>query len=880
MLLPDSLHHQICTDLKARYAVLPSDWVSSHLQRLSQLPPDRPDLAQLIRWIYWSTPLSDWFTCDFSLYQKWAEQGLFLRDQVAYTRALPLDLFLNDVVQGRVNDEALVDCRGFFYDQIAPLIQPENEERTLLALNHWCAQQVRYQSTDIRTLSPLATFNSGFGRCGEESVFAVNVFRSAGLAARQVYAPRWAHCDDNHAWVEVWCSGKWRFLGACEPEEVLDKGWFNQAASRAFLVVSRIFCPQVPASEEVAGTCGQATLLNQTSRYAPTRSLRITVKDREDRPCPGARVTVGLLNFSEIAPVATFTTDAEGKGTLTCGRSSCWVRAQWENGLSEEVLVDREQDVLTLVVASPEMSPEPIPQADFLRDQSRETIPSPSLTPSFLRQGDQAKSGFQKAPVDGLQTTPSHASDQEKQQKVHKKEDDALYQQKCQYLNRKSAPLENLSPAQQKRAEKLLSASQGHRPALESLLRTSKEPKGMLALLETLSQKDLRDVSPAVLEDALDSAPRRSDVSEDLYWRWVACPRVWMENLFPCRKQLLQELTLAQQAEFAIQPAKAFRWVQEQFPHYPQWEYDSLITSPAALIRSQTGSPLSQKILWVTLCRSLGVPSRLNPLQGHPEYWEDGRFQPASGSEEDFSGLTLRTPGHEAWVPGTDFSLGRWDGERYQTVNLEGADWTSELTLLTGYYRLWTTQRLPNGDVHFDQKRFFLGSGQQTDILLEKTPLDPKDLFVNFKIEDRVLKTLGGQEARLSKVASKPALVAFIRPGEEPTEHLLNELLEQSGNPQLSKLSLCLILPEEDNHQMASLRQRLNGLENLQWLLEPHWDSLEGLSRRLYVDPDQKPLVMLFRQTLQVCAVAAGYSVGRIAQFLRLSSYLGDGIEK
>lgn len=69
----------------------------------------------------------------------------------------------------------------------------------------------------------------------EESVFTVTALRSAGIPARQVYSPRWAHCDDNHAWVEVYVNGGWHFLGACEPEEVLDKGWFTNASSRAMI---------------------------------------------------------------------------------------------------------------------------------------------------------------------------------------------------------------------------------------------------------------------------------------------------------------------------------------------------------------------------------------------------------------------------------------------------------------------------------------------------------------------------------------------------------------------------------------------------------------------------------------------------------------------
>lgn len=48
---------------------------------------------------------------------------------------------------------------------------------------------------------------TAYGRCGEESTFTVAALRSVGIPARQVYTPRWAHTDDNHAWVEAWVNG-------------------------------------------------------------------------------------------------------------------------------------------------------------------------------------------------------------------------------------------------------------------------------------------------------------------------------------------------------------------------------------------------------------------------------------------------------------------------------------------------------------------------------------------------------------------------------------------------------------------------------------------------------------------------------------------------
>ena len=131
----------------------------------------------------------------------------------------------------------------------------------IIDINYWCAQEATYQATDDRTISPMGVYKSAFGRCGEESTFGVTAFRSVGIPARQVYAPRWSHCDDNHAWIEVYCEGKWHFLGACEPEEILNKGWFTSASSRAMMIHSKWF-DYVKPNEGVVGKSGMATTLN------------------------------------------------------------------------------------------------------------------------------------------------------------------------------------------------------------------------------------------------------------------------------------------------------------------------------------------------------------------------------------------------------------------------------------------------------------------------------------------------------------------------------------------------------------------------------------------------------------------------------------------
>ena len=140
--------------------------------------------------------------------------------------------------------EEIAPCRTLFAKEIqsfmeengnAALLGTEDRKKAAIEVNYWCAQEATYHCTDDRTLSAVTVYRRGNGRCGEESVFTVNAMRSVGIPARQVYAPKWSHCDDNHAWVEIWNEGQWYFLGACEPLPILNKGWFTNASSRAMM---------------------------------------------------------------------------------------------------------------------------------------------------------------------------------------------------------------------------------------------------------------------------------------------------------------------------------------------------------------------------------------------------------------------------------------------------------------------------------------------------------------------------------------------------------------------------------------------------------------------------------------------------------------------
>ena len=311
---------------------------NDYMARAEVYSPARPDLfiladtlksdtrREAVQFLLAYMPLSDIAVCEPGFLLANVDCALKARDEMPWGSTFPIDLFLHFVLPPRVNNENPDSFRSVYYDEIKNRIDGLDAEEAALEINHWCHEKVAYQPSDSRTSSPMATILSARGRCGEESTFTVAALRTAGLPARQVYTPRWAHSDDNHAWVEVWIDGQWHYMGACEPEPVTDRGWFTEPARRAMLVHTRAFGRYV-GDEPLIRREKLFAEINTLDRYAITKDLEVTVIDTAGYPVPKATVRYLLYNYAEFYPLSTLVCDDNGTSRFTTGLGSLLIWA-------------------------------------------------------------------------------------------------------------------------------------------------------------------------------------------------------------------------------------------------------------------------------------------------------------------------------------------------------------------------------------------------------------------------------------------------------------------------------------------------------------------------------------------------------------------------
>ena len=779
--------------------------------------------ALLIKFFYGTMPLRDAGEYPFEIFLSYVRHALWLRKTMDWCKRLPEDLFVHDVLYYRINSEDISDCRSFFYEQLKDRIVGLDEYQAAVEINYWCVEHATYEMADDRTAGPMTMYRSGKGRCGEESTFTVTALRSVGLAARQVYTPRWAHCDDNHAWVEVWVNGEWHFLGACEPEEKLDRGWFTGPAGQALLIHSRTFGDYAAGKrEEVIGRDGAVVCHNVTASYTKTRKLRIQVRKQDNTPAAHAQVSVEILNMAEYFPAAALETDEQGETSIRLGLGDIRLQARSEGkfverycNLAEDGVGAADADcAVTLVLKDSEAG-------------MKDALSGVSACEWHL-----AKLCAPKEVV----VRESVLSEEEVSRGTRRLADAVkLREERFDQLTRHAIAVH---PEEEER----MRVAGENAEELTAFLEKDDNPDRK-KLLDSLTKKDNKDLRAEVLEDHLSA--KRGSWSEDIHVQDLLCPRIWLEEIGAYRSYICSVLTAQEQEAFASNPELIWNYVNQNITDIPEEEYDTLCASPIGCLKLKMGSAVSRTILFIAICRSLNIPARLDKSLMLPEYWADGAFHvPVSRAQASKGTLLLRNiPGKE-WIYAQHWTLGRLEKDHFVTMNHAGLVFekeTLELLLPVGIYRLIAVKRLLNGDQEAAELLFAIEKEKQTELYMpdfEKTdgvmPLEKNSVpdesqscrklqnknnslreeIQSCLLRDILLQRADGTLCSLEKLVSgKRSILAFLEIGAEPTEHVLNEVLalEKSakGNSKGIGCQLLFVLRQEKDLQHKTLQEVL-----------------------------------------------------------------------
>ena len=679
--------------------------------------------------------------------------SLRAREELAWGEVVPEDLFRHFVLPVRVNNERMDEFRMVYYDSLRMRVEGLSLHDAALEVNHWCHERATYVPSDSRTSSPMATILTAEGRCGEESTFAVSALRAVGIPARQVYTPRWAHTDSNHAWVEVWIDGKWYFMGACEPEPALNVAWFNQPAARAMLMHTRVY-GDYHGPEDVIQKSECYTEINVIDNYAPMRNSVVTVVDAEGKAVEGATVEFKIFNYGEYTTVVTLPTNAEGKVSLHMGLGDMLIWASYEGSFGFGKLAG---EAITVKLDKKE--------GDIFEFEEDMTPPVPGDIPVDLTDEAIAKNKERLAEEDAIRLGYKATF---------------MTAEKCV----------GYTP----REQDLLIGAMGNWRDVKAFIdsKSGAERERAVAMLGAISRKDLHDTSLAVLEDAFASVAPAELTSE--YVRYILNPRIESEFLQPYRKQIRTALTPA----IGETPSAAdiIAWVKDNIALCDEYNPISLQTTPAGVLRIRMADKASRNRFFVAACRTFGIAARMGAMSGYPQYmsngeWVDVILDGVVAEQQAAKGAirTIYDPKIVPAIPNPNYyshcSICRIENGQCRTIRFDvdtendlGATadpslLARKITLDEGYYMLTTGNRMASGKVLARSVTFNVKDGEVQDIKMVLRPAND-DIGVIGSMDAEKLYLPEGAEREtslLSTVGRGYFIVAVMGTSDEPTNH-------------------------------------------------------------------------------------------------------------
>lgn len=726
--------------LKARFAV---DKDSRRLTESDGFVSD-PYLTteefEALGFLYAYMPLADLTDYSTGYYLQNVRASFTARNEMGWN--VPEREFRHFVLPIRANNENLDTSRVVFYRELKPRIEGMSMQNAILEVNHWCHEKLTYKPSDARTLSPLSSVVSSLGRCGEESTFTVAALRSVGIPARQVYTPRWAHTDDNHAWVEAWADGKWYFLGACEPEPVLDLGWFNSPASRGLLMHTRVF-GSYDGPEEKVMIGPNFTEINLIDNYAKTARVDFTVVDENGSPVDSALVDFKIYNYAEFYPALSKYTDAKGRIFLTAGMGDmmAWASKNGRYGYSK-VSFGKDTEVTITISDQHTFDPQ-----SMMIVPPPETANIPDVTPEQRAENDRR---FAR--------------------------EDSI---------RKAYMATFVQPDGTEKG-RLLALSAGNHRVIAKFLEDHPDERA-LALLKSLSNKDLIDVTREILDDSY-NAPEA-----------ILCPRVENEFLSAYKSFFARSFGTGLQKEELLRPANLIKWVNDSITMLRDPKAWSIPMSPAGVYQARMADARSRNIFFVALARTLGLDARKDPVTGKIQYkdagqWVDVDFEASSQVVAPIGTLVLNyEPTAILANPYyySHFTISKIENGRTRLLTFDegqvdmggGVSWANIFKkgtpLDVGDYVLVSGNRLSDGSVPVTMRQFSVREGETTTLDLRITiPEDRLSVIGSFDAETRYCMEPDAEPVSvLSTTGRGFYVIGFLTPRQEPSVHAINDLI-------------------------------------------------------------------------------------------------------
>jgi hypothetical protein len=558
-----------------------------------------------------------------------------------------------------------------------------------------------------------------------------------------------------------------------------------------------------------------------------------------------------LYNYAEFYPIATKTTTKDGLASLKTGYGDLLIWASKGNTFGFEKLTVENKDTIVIVMNKKSGSNYSL-NLDFTPPIPREvdvkiSEKARNINNIRLKYEDSLRKAYENTFVDSLS----------------------------------AATIAKRNQIDVDTTITLLMKSRGNWHEIEQFISftDAEHKKYCLPLLQAISEKDLHDVSKEVLFDHLYNARVTDMYDFQMLVNYVINPRIGDEMIKPYKSFIISVFPKNNDWN----PQKIANWIKSNVIIDNVANYYRLPLTPKASIEMGVCDATSRDILFVAICRSLGIAARLDPASKIPQYydwkgWTNMVFEKTEQQETTRAEIILQNdPGNALFTPeySTHYSIQKFANGRYNTLDYETDEHLKNLPasvfVEAGDYLMVSGNRKQDGTV-MASLQFFSIKPNQTIAMPVKLRKSKQAQNVLGKLKEHIeFETDKTKKVFKYKANNnnKASVFIWLEPGKEPTKHALVDISKLKLNFEKWAGDIYLILPKSFDktfdYQLVSempaqsvvMRDKDNLLKDIEVMTK------QKLSENL-------PLIIVANEKGEIIYLSKGYKIGSGEQLLKL----------
>ncbi|HEX7410745.1 MAG TPA: transglutaminase domain-containing protein, partial [Bacteroidales bacterium] len=544
----------------------------------------------------------------------------------------------------------------------------------------------------------------------------------------------------------------------------LNMGWFSEPARRAMLVHTRAY-GWYNGLEPVIQREERFSELNLIGNYAPVKTFAVKVTDEHLNPVENAQVEFQLYNYAEFYPIARNKTDKNGITSITSGLGDLIIWAAKDNNFAYKEITVESTDTLHLQLAS--SHPDGISEIYDL------------VPPVERKPHDQDDKGNARNAI-----------------RLHTEDSIRLAYMETFKDSTWAAALANTLEISPDSTVNAISLSYGNWNEISDFLNSvaPAQRHWALRMVSVITDKDIRDTRAEILRDHLQNA---LPFYNNLHF---SDPEFFAENVMSGR--ISNEMMISWRAFLQTKFDKAFAlaarnniniitgWIEKNITIDNTANLHSRAPlTPRGVYELKIADEHSRDIFFIAVCRSLGIPARINQATSMPQYFTNNEWtnvpfnRPMETANQ--KGFVHFLNGNDAIMPkyAINFTIARLADGFYRTLEYEYETkldaFPEKLEVESGNYMLVTGNRQTDGSVLSSITFFKVNTNETSTITVNiretGTKQEPWALLDVNGINLTDYKT--GQSTGLAEVIRQNGVVmVWIDPDKEPSRHVMIDI--------------------------------------------------------------------------------------------------------